>query len=396
MDDQRIRALHVIPSLSLKHGGPSYAVRAMARSLAIADVDVTIATTDDDGDNARLNVPIGEPIKEDEATLYYFRRNILPYKISLGLARWLNANLERFDIVHIHALFSFSSRAAALAARRHSVPYIVRPLGVLNKWGIENRRAFLKQISLRLVEIPMLRNAAAIHYTSEAEKLEASRISDEVAVAKSVVIPLPVEIETGNADDFRQRFPQTSGRRIILFLSRIDEKKGIELLLDAFANVRRQVSDAVLVVAGNGALSYGQKLCQHAKELGITDAVIWTGHLDGALRSGAFAAADVFVLPSYSENFGVAAAEALSAGRPTIVTESVAVSEDIRGCDAGIVVKNDSAELATAICRILSQPNLASRLGANARRLAAERYNINVVGRQLGDLYAAVLKSRRE
>jgi len=124
--------------------------------------------------------------------------------------------------------------------------------------------------------------------------------------------------------------------------------------------------------------------------------VIWTGHLDGALRSGAFGAADVFVLPSYSENFGVAAAEALSAGRPTIVTESVAVSEDIRGCDAGIVVKNDSAELATAICRILSQPNLASRLAVNARRLAAERYNINVVGRQLGDLYATVLKSRRE
>ena len=396
MNDRRTRALHVIPSLSLKHGGPSYALRTMARSLAIADVDVTIATTDDDGDNARLNVPIGEPIKEDEATLYYFRRNILPYKISLGLARWLNANVVRFDIVHIHALFSFSSRAAGSAARRHSVPYIVRPLGVLNKWGIENRRAFLKQISLRLVEIPMLRSAAAIHYTSEAEEREASRISDEIAAQESVVIPLPVEIATGNADDFRQRFPQTIRRRIILFLSRIDEKKGIELLLDAFANVRRQVSDAVLVVAGNGAPSYVHKLCQHAKELGIADAVIWTGHLDGALRSGAFAAADVFVLPSYSENFGVAAAEALSAGRPTIVTESVAVSEDIRGCDAGIVVKNDSAELATAICRILSQPNLASRLAVNARRLAAERYNINVVGRQLGDLYAAVLKSRRE
>ncbi|HSV33358.1 MAG TPA: glycosyltransferase, partial [Pyrinomonadaceae bacterium] len=303
---------------------------------------------------------------------------------------------ERFDIVHIHALFSFSSRAAASAARRHSVPYIVRPLGVLNKWGIENRRAFLKQISLRLVEIPMLRSAAAIHYASEAEEREASRISDGIAAQESVVIPLPVEIETGNADDFRQRFPQTITRRIILFLSRIDKKKGIELLLDAFANVRRQVSDAVLVVAGNGAPSYVQKLCQHAKELGIADAVIWTGHLDGALKSAAFAAADLFVLPSYSENFGVAAAEALSAGRPTIVTKSVAVSEDIRGYDAGIVVKNDASEVAEAIRRILSDRDLASRFSANARRLAAERYDITAVGRRLRDLYDAVLKSIRE
>src|SRR5438067_3240539 len=281
MDDQRIRALHVIPSLSLKHGGPSYAVRAMARSLAIANVDVTIATTDDNGDNARLKVLIGEPVREDAATLYYFPRNILPYKISLGLARWLNANLERFDIVHIHALFSFSSRAAASAARRHSVPYIVRPLGVLNKWGIENRRAFLKQISLRLVEIPILHDAAAIHYTSEAEKLEASRISDKIASQKSAVIPLPIETAKGNPEDFRQRFPQVAGRKIILFLSRIDEKKGIELLFDAFAEVRRQVTDIILVVAGTGAAHYVEQLFQRAKDVGISDEVGWTGQLDG-------------------------------------------------------------------------------------------------------------------
>src|ERR1700730_4820025 len=100
MNDRRVRALHVIPSLSLKHGGPSYAVRAMARALASVDVDVTIATTDDDGDDARLKVPIGEPVKEDGATVYYFRRDFLPYKVSFGLARWLKANAERFDIVH--------------------------------------------------------------------------------------------------------------------------------------------------------------------------------------------------------------------------------------------------------------------------------------------------------
>ena len=396
MNDQRIRALHVIPSLSLKHGGPSYAVRAMARALASEDVDVTIATTDDDGDDARLKVPIGEVVEEEGTHVYYFRRNILPYKISFGLARWLRSNVARFDVVHIHALFSFSSTAAARTARRHCVPYIVRPLGVLNRWGLENRRAFLKQISLRLVELPILRDAAAIHYTSEAEKLEASRISNTIASQKSAVIPLPIEVADGNPEDFRQRFPHVSGRKMILFLSRIDEKKGIELLLDAFATVRRQVSDAVLVVAGKGAASYVQRLCQRAKELGIADVVIWTGHLSGTVKWGAFAAADVFVLPSYSENFGVAAAEALTSGVPTIVTESVAISEDIRSYNAGLAVRNDSAELAAAIHTILSQRDFASRLATNAQRLAIERYHISAVGRQLRELYDSVLKSKSE
>src|SRR5437879_1494320 len=101
-DKRSLRALHVIPSLSFKHGGPSYAVRAMARALATVDVDVTIATTDDDGDNARLRVPIGRPIKEDAATVYHFRRNFLPYKISFGLSKWLKSNVQRFDVVHVH------------------------------------------------------------------------------------------------------------------------------------------------------------------------------------------------------------------------------------------------------------------------------------------------------
>src|SRR5438093_6350394 len=242
MSDQRIRALHVIPSLSLKHGGPSFAVHAIARALALVNVDVTIATTDDDGDDARLKVPIGQPIKEEAATVYYFRRSFLPYKISFGLARWLKSNVGQFDIVHIHALFSFSSTSAACAARRQGVPYVVRPLGVLNRWGLENRRAFLKRISLPLVELRILRHAAAVHYTSEAEKSEAGSISSKIAGLKSAVIPLPMKSETGNAEDFRKRFPQVAGRRMILFLSRVDEKKGIELLLDAFADVRRRLS----------------------------------------------------------------------------------------------------------------------------------------------------------
>jgi glycosyltransferase involved in cell wall biosynthesis len=396
MNGQFIRALHVIPSLSVKHGGPSYAVRAMARALAGADVDVAIATTDDDGNDARLKVPIGEAIKEEAATIYYFRRNILPYKVSFGLARWLKANVARFDVVHIHALFSFSSTVAAHTAYWQRVPYVIRPLGVLNRYGLKNRRALLKKISLPSFELRILRYSAAIHYTSEAEKLEAGTISNVIASQKSVVIPLPVEVSKGNPEYFRQRFPRIGRHKVILFLSRIDAKKGIELLLEAFADVRRQIPDVVLVVAGNGATDYLKKLNQRTKSLGLVDDVIWTDHLDDAMKWGAFAAADVFVLPSYSENFGIAAAEALMLGVPTIVTESVGISEDVRRFDAGLVIKNDSKELAAAIRSLLSEPNLALGLRTNATRLGAERYNSSAVGQQLRDLYDSVVKSKRE
>ncbi len=389
-----VRALHVIPSLSAKHGGPSYAVRAMARALAAADVDVTIATTDDDGDDARLKVPIGEPVEEERTHVYYFRRNILPYKVSFGLSRWLNSNVERFDIVHIHALFSFSSTVAARAARRHRVPYIVRPLGVLNRWGLENRRAFLKQISLRLVEIPMLRNAAAIHYTSEAEKLEASSISSIIANQKSVVIPLPVEQIMGNAEDFRHRFPQIAGRKVILFLSRIDEKKGIELLLEAFASVRHQVSDSVLIVAGDGIGNYVQKLRQRINQLKIANAVIWTGHLNDAAKWGAFAVADLFVLPSYSENFGVAAAEALAAGVPVIITNRVGLADEVRAANAGIIVSIDPIEIANALRSLLENPDHRELLSVNGRALAETRFSYECVGERLNKLYRGIADPR--
>src|SRR5262249_34925163 len=118
MSGRRLSALHVIPSLSRKHGGPSYWVRAVGGALRRLGVHLAFATTDDDGDDARLNVPLGQPIEEDGINVYYFRRELLPYKISFGLVRWLRSNVAQFDLVHIHALFSFSSTVAGHYAYR--------------------------------------------------------------------------------------------------------------------------------------------------------------------------------------------------------------------------------------------------------------------------------------
>ena len=382
-----MNVLHVIPSVAAKEGGPSFAIKAITEALAREGVHVTVATTTRGRE------------REDASTerrgysIVCFRRKFEPYKISFGLTRWLRKNIAGFDLVHIHALFSFSSTMAARIARQHSVPYVVRPLGVLNRWGMENRRPILKRVSFRLVELPILLNSAAIHYTSNAERAEAAALDLHLAKHRSAAISLPIErAEPGDAEVFRARYPALKNHRIILFLSRIHPMKGIELLIDAFAMVREKNKDLALVIAGDGEEAYVRELRERgarSREQGAE--IFWTGHLSGKMKAAALAAADVFVLPSASENFGIAAAESLAAGVPTIVSEEVALSSDIRRYDAGVVVKRDVQQLAGAISDSLSNKQRAAGLAANGRRLAEERYSPEAVGRALHELYQTII-----
>jgi glycosyltransferase involved in cell wall biosynthesis len=424
-----MRVLHVIPSLSVKEGGPSFAIKAMAEALAGQGVQVTVATTTGSREQGvrsersrAWSMEQGARSEEREAGfgLICFRREFEPYKVSFGLARWLRENVGKFDLVHIHAQFSFSSTMAARIARKKSVPYIVRPLGVLNRWGMENRRRIPKLVSFRFVELPILLRAAAIQYTSEAERDEAALLDARLAEHESAVIPLPIEqrawsTEQGaeSGQQFFLKFPRARGKRVVLFLSRIDRKKGIELLIDAFAMVRENNQDVALVIAGEGEEAYVRELRERARRIFPAsgsacpteegeregdsekehehDDVIWTGHLSGEMKAAALAAADVFVLPSASENFGIAAAESLAAGVPTIVSEEVALSSDIRQYDAGVVVKRDVQQLASAIGDLLSNKEKAASLAANGRRLAEERYSPEAVGRALHELYQKII-----
>ncbi len=404
-----MRVLHVIPSVAAKEGGPSFAVKAMTEALAREGVQVTVATT-----TTRSSEREDASTERRGYSIVCFRREFEPYKVSFGLTRWLRKNIAGFDLVHIHALFSFSSTMAARIARQHSVPYVVRPLGVLNRWGMENRRPILKRVSFRMVELPILLNSAAIHYTSNAERAEAASLNPRLAEHRSATISLPIErAEPGDAEVFRARYPTLKKHRVILFLSRIHPMKGLELLLDAFSMVREKHKGVALVIAGEGEKAYVRGLQEHARRVLETTGpqttgprttdkqqkvsgqgaseVIWTGHLSGEMKAAALAAADVFVLPSASENFGIAAAESLAAGIPTIVSEEVALSSDIRRYDAGVVVKRDMRQLAGAISDSLSNRERAAGLAANGRRLAEERYSPEAVGRALHELYQKII-----
>jgi len=344
----------------------------MARGLVNHGVAVDIVTTDDNG-SSRLEVPLGQPIVEDRVTYRYFRRQIGFYTVSWPLSRWLATHVEEYDVLHIHALFSFTATAGAFWAARRSVPYLVRPLGVLNAWGIRNRRPLMKQLSLRAIERRILMNAAVAHFTSEQEKCEAELVAPGI---RSVVIPNPVAgvgaDEKQSPELFLALHPDLAGRRVILFLSRLDPKKGLDLLLNGYARTRAAIPNAALVIAGNGEDSFLARLRDQAQQLGLQRDVVWAGFLHGEEKRAVFAAADIFVLPSYSENFGIAVVEAMANGLPVIVSDQVGIHREITRAGAGLVVRCDATDVQQALIRILNRESLQKRLSRNARRLAAE------------------------
>jgi glycosyltransferase involved in cell wall biosynthesis len=374
------KILHVIPSVGPERGGPSVLMRTLARALSQAGMEVHVATTDDNGPG-RLPVLHGVPQQEDGATFWYFPRQTRFYTFSWPLTRWLARHVREFDLVHIHALFSYAALPAALLAHRAGVPYIVRPLGTLNRWGIENRRPWLKKLSFRVLESRILASAAGIHYTSEQEQVEAGELG---VSAHPLIIPNAVEIPVGQASR------PGHDRKVILFLSRIDRKKGLDLLFEAFARVRRECPGVVLVLAGTGDPAWVATLKTTAERLGIASDVVWAGFLTGDDKWAALTTADVFVLPSYSENFGIALVEALACGCPVVLSDQVGIHREISRAEAGLVTPCRVDELATAILTVLTDANLRRRMSENGVRLARQQFSLEAVSRQLAAAYGAV------
>lgn len=409
-------------------------MRLTERALRMQGVEVETVTTDDDGPGAHNGKRCGVPLKERGVIRRYFAKRFEFYKVSPDLARWVNRHAQDYELIHIHALFSFTSVAAAWAARSAGVPYVVRPLGTLNRYGVEKRRPWLKWLSLKFIEGPILRHAAAVHFTAEAERIEAAALGIPM---RSVVIPLGVEAAgfdrgedteptrdvVGGArsgrmglvesNPFLAQYPHLADTRIVLYLSRLDPKKNVEGLLKAFSLLLKsetanpsstlgravsenkiahiEANDLMLVIAGEGTPAYVASLRKLASQLGLDRHVLWAGQVGGGVKAGAFAAARVFALPSYSENFGIAAAEALLAGLPCVLGKGVALADDVASAGAGLAVSPEPEAIARALCELLGDEGRRLEMSRCAAVLAKERYSLVAMGERLYALYHGIL-----
>jgi glycosyltransferase involved in cell wall biosynthesis len=357
----------------------------MCRSLIEAGVEVTLATTDADG-RGRLDVKHRVATTWDGVPAVIFRRNATEaFKYSFGLARWLRRHVSEYDVVHIHAVLSHASLAAAAACRKAGIPYIVRPLGTIAQWSL-SKKAFRKRILLAVAAKRMLEGAAAIHCTSEEERRDAEQT---LGLTRGVVIPLGVDAAAfapdADADAVRVQ------NKYVLSLSRLHPKKNLEALIDAFATAReRHGAGWSLVIAGGGDDDYARGLAERAGSRGIADVVRFTGWVDGARKRELLTGASLFALPSHHENFGVSVLEASAAGVPSIIATSVQLASDVAAMNAGWVIAADS-ELAGTLEGAMTDDVERIARGESARRLAV-KFSWPSAAFQLRTLYSRVLR----
>jgi glycosyltransferase involved in cell wall biosynthesis len=376
-----MRVLHVIPSLAPCHGGPSVVLPIMERALAAQAVTIETITTDDDGPGKRNEKGDAKLRNENGSMRRYFPKQTEFYKVSLPMSVWLRRNVRSYDVVHVHAMFSYTSVAACRAARAAGVPYIIRPLGVLTRYGVTQRRAMLKRICLRWVEGPLLRDAAAVHFTLPMEQTEA----EELGIPFSpIVVPLGLEPQALPP-------PSSGNPPSVLFLSRIDPKKNLEALLAAWARCRAAFPAWHLVIAGSGQPAYEQSLRDLAASLALGESVRWAGQVTGDAKLHILADADLFVLPSYSENFGIAAAEALLAGKACLFTPGVAVGALAAEHGAAALTEVDEESIAAALQDLLADAERRRELGRRAKDFAEAELSAESMGRRLKALYETIL-----
>lgn len=383
-----MRVLHVISSMSQLRGGPTVAMHNTLKALRRNGIAADVVTTNDDGDTARLDVPLDRFVDVQGERVRYFPRQTLKYAFSAPLLPWLLRNVRAYDLVHTHALFSFAPLAAAWCARAAGVPYIMRPAGVLDTWGMKNKSRFVKSASVRWVESPLLRSAAAVHFTTP---LEQARAADLSLPIRAVVLPTGVEMD-GSCDPGEPMEglarPDT---RIILFLARIHPIKCVDRLLRAFAGLEDRDARLRLIIAGDGDPALVAGLKRLADELRLADRVQWLGFTAGARKRWLLARADVFVLPSASENFGIAVVEAMNAGAPVIVTQGCGLAEFVAQWGAGVVTDGTVASLQSALMRVLSDQALRVAMGQAGQRAARQELSLEAFGARLESLYRALL-----
>jgi glycosyltransferase involved in cell wall biosynthesis len=323
----------------------------------------------------------------DSVPVYVFRRQgSWRYKISWDLSRWLERNVRNYDLLHIHAVFSFSTAAAACYARRHRVPYIMLPHGMLGQWPVRKNR-LIKTIYLKGVEQNNIENAAAVHFTAQDEFRTSLLRGRSNFVLPYVINLVPVA----------ERDPplESKSKLRILYLSRLDPKKGIDLLLGAVSKLAGEARAFELVVAGSGDPAYQEQVKAMIGNMHLSEITKLVGFVDGAEKESLLKSADMFVLSSYDENFGIAVAEAMAASLPVIVTDRVNIHEEIQKGGAGLVVLPTIDAVCTAIRKMLDDPELRVSMGQRGSQLVANKFAPVTITQDTLQVYQDVIHNSR-
>lgn len=390
LGQSHLRLLHVVPTYlpAVRYGGPIRTVHALCRALADLGHDVHVFTTNVDG-KADSTVPVGRAVDLDGVKVSYFPCRLLRRLYwSPPLGQAVANGIASFDLVHVHSVFLWPPWMAARAARARGVPYVISPRGMLVPELIRRKNRWIKQAWIEWADRPNLERAAAIHTTSA---IEAQHLAS-FGWSLPRIVTIPHGVDDPPPPSSSPLSPDIAAAiaraPIVLALGRISWEKGLDRLLGCLP----RVPQANVVIAGDDGDGHAALLAAEAARLGVAARVtIIARHVAGADKEALFGAAHVFAMTSLSENFGLAAFEAMRRGLPVLATPDVGMSEIVREIGAGVVAEPTAPALAQGLAKLLADPAASRRIGEAGRAHVTAHYGWPAIGRRMDELYRSVV-----
>jgi glycosyltransferase involved in cell wall biosynthesis len=342
-----MKILHVIPSIDPASGGPAEGLRQLCPVYVQGGHEVDVASLDSPEAILSYDFP---------ARVFALGPGWGVFGYSRHAKKWLRDNIAGYDVVFVDGVWQYNTLAAYDAVQKTDIPYAIFTHGMLDPY-FKKRFPFKhikKSIYWRLFLERILRNASAVLFTSEEEKILA-RQSFPRFRAREIVVPFgirrPVCDTADAAEEFLTQWPVLRGKRVAISMGRIHPKKGTDILIEAFARTLAVDPMWRLVIAGPDSVGLRRDLEVLANSLGIGDRITWTGMLRGAVKWGALAAAEVFVMPSHQENFGIVIAEAMASNLPVILSDKVNIWREVERYRAGLVCEDSVGRTAECLAR---------------------------------------------
>jgi glycosyltransferase involved in cell wall biosynthesis len=383
-----MRILRIIASLDPAQGGPVEGLKQSAALMAEAGHETEVATLDDP------NAPFLEHLAFPAHALGPARR----FSLAPRLANWVAMNGRHFHAAVIHGLWNPASSAGWQGLQRAGVPYVVFTHGMLDPWFREAYpvKHWVKQAAWLAAQGWVLRDAQAVLFTSGEEKRRAAGAFFGPGYRASLVAygaAEPPERPHEQRCAFIAAVPALGARPYLLFLGRIHEKKGCDLLVEAFAKVAADAPDLDLVIAGPDQVGLSAALTTLAAERGIAQRIHWPGLLEGDAKWGALRGAAALVMPSHQENFGIAVAEALACGVPVLISDKVNTWREIETDGASLVAPDTLAGTSDLLTRFVGlSPDQHAAMGANARACYRARFGLPKAAEDLTRILSSIAR----
>ena len=371
-----MRILHVIPGVALTSGGPRNLV-GLVDGLARHGVDTTLLTTN-------LGAVSAADLPDEPSTGAGATRDVHKvwaiggrYGLAPSMARTLRSTMATYDLVHIHWLYNYSCIAAARAALATGVPFVIQPHGSLDP-HLRKKNWFVKHVYMATIGRPLFRDASAVVFDTPEE----ARLASYEPRRPEWTVPTGLVREEFDclppSGTFRAAFPMVNGP-FLLFVGRLSAQKGLDLLLGAFGRLRATRPDLQLVIAGPDFRGYEGNVRAVATELGVADRVLFTGILSHQLKLAAFVDAELFVLPSYAENFGTVIMEALICGLPAVISDGVNTHRELQSAGIATVVTCSVDSVAAGVESALADASMRGRIAVDGPAFVNARYTWDAI-----------------